>query len=438
MLKNDGSGENNGCVQLPPDRTTAFKIARALGWLGLPPEQSIDTTCSDGRAAIEENLGDPGTEVADVIRPKEFAGGADDLRQAAHDLEIFGIEPSALATILLVHYAAANWALSLLADPCCEERSVRDIVEGKRVAHENDVICLLDHDAHFALDLLQKRRRRGLEARLHDHRGMVRIGQGLAVDACAGVDHAKVPFATFLIALPPAIESDGFRKGLQGGRREQGFGVDLPSIANVGRKLAAVRTLAPPQAAVREQMFADSDADIGSVVAVVELPGRRNVHGLPDLATRVVFLDPGTGDEVTKVMVELHPAGRTADVRDVGSSIEGAVGDKLGPKPNRIPVHTHDADVAQYELEILEIVRSGSLGDLEALRLHPSAHLGGKVIVMVQVGARSGRSYASRHRTTTGQEVLAPRGHRVRVAAKGTCHLWRGTRDRSGGACPEG
>ena len=33
MLKNDGSSENDSCVQLPPDRTTAFKIARALGWL---------------------------------------------------------------------------------------------------------------------------------------------------------------------------------------------------------------------------------------------------------------------------------------------------------------------------------------------------------------------------------------------------------------------
>ena len=88
---------------------------------------------------------------------------------------------------------------------------------------------------------------------------------------------------------------------------------------------------------MREQMFTDSDTDIGSVVAVVELPGGRNVHGLPDLAARVVFLDPGTGDEVTKVMVELHPAGRTADVRDVGSSIEGAVGDKLGPKAQSDP-----------------------------------------------------------------------------------------------------
>ena len=135
---------------------------------------------------------------------------------------------------------------------------------------------------------------------------------------------------------------------------------------------------------MREQMFADSDADIGSVVAVVELPGRRNVHGLPDLATRVVFLDPGTGDEVTKVMVELHPAGRAADVRDVGSLIEGAVGDKLGPKPNRIPVHTYDADVAQYELAILEIVPVPAPSAIRRpWRLHPSAHLGGKVVVVV-------------------------------------------------------
>ena len=117
-----------------------LKLRERCGRLGLPPEQSIDAVCGDGRAAAEENLGDPGTEVADVIRPEEFAGGQDDLRQAAHDLEVFGIEPSTLVTISLVHYAAANWGM--LADPCCEERSVRDIVEGQRLAHEDDVICL--------------------------------------------------------------------------------------------------------------------------------------------------------------------------------------------------------------------------------------------------------------------------------------------------------
>ena len=119
------------------------------------------------------------------------------------------------------------------------------------------------------------------------------------------------------------------------------------------------------------------------MVAVVQLPGGRNVHGLPDLAAGVVFLDPGTGDEVTKVVVELHPAGRTAYVRDVGSSIEEAVGDKLGPKPDRILVHTHDTDVAQDEVALLKPVGAGPRGELKTLRLHPSAQLDGKVVVVV-------------------------------------------------------
>ena len=38
----------------------------------------------------------------------------------------------------------------------------------------------------------------------------------------------------------------------------------------------------------------------------------------------------------------------------------------------------------------LEIVGVGPLGELETPRLHPSAHLDGKVVVVVEVGARSG------------------------------------------------
>ena len=98
------------------------KLQRVLGQSGLPPEQSIEAVCSDGRAVVEENLGDPGSEVADVIRPEKFAGGKDDLRQAAHDLEIFGIEPSTLVTIVLVHYAAAN----LASCSCLRTRAARN------------------------------------------------------------------------------------------------------------------------------------------------------------------------------------------------------------------------------------------------------------------------------------------------------------------------
>ena len=57
--KNDGSGENAAHVPQPTDWAAAFEIARVLDQSGLPPEQSIKAVGSDGRAAVEENLGDP-------------------------------------------------------------------------------------------------------------------------------------------------------------------------------------------------------------------------------------------------------------------------------------------------------------------------------------------------------------------------------------------
>ena len=92
---------------------------------------------------------------------------------------------------MLVHHAASDPVLRILADSCCEECPVGDIVGGQGVAHEDDVVRLLDHDTHLALDFLQKGRRRGLEARLHDHRRVVRVGQSLAVDACASIDTCR-------------------------------------------------------------------------------------------------------------------------------------------------------------------------------------------------------------------------------------------------------
>ena len=69
-------------------------------------------------------------------------------------------------------------------------------------------------------------------------------------------------------------------------------------------------------------------------------------------------------------------------MRDVGSSIEGAVGDKLSPKSNWIPVHTHYTDVSQYEVSLLEIIGASPLCESQTLGLHPSAHFDGKVVVV--------------------------------------------------------
>ena len=90
-----------------------------------------------------------------------------------------------------------------------------------------------------------------------DQGRVVRIGQGLAVDARAGVDAADFPFVTFptVLFLHPALKLDVIREGLEWWRRQQRLAIDLPCVANVGRELAAVRTLAPPQATVREQVL---------------------------------------------------------------------------------------------------------------------------------------------------------------------------------------
>ena len=370
--------------------------ASAPALASLPGEHSLDRMRGHARAAVQEDVGNSATEEADVLRLEHFAGVLHGVGQFVLGLEFVGIEPSALVAVFLANHAAPDLGPRVplaprgLADPCCEERTVRDVVGGQGVAREDDVIGLLYHDAHLALNLLEERRWRGLEARLHHHRRVVRIGQGLAVDACAGIDRAQTPFAAFIVVFAPALELPVLYEGLERGRGKQRCGVHHPLITDVRRELPAVGALAPPQATVREQILADADPQVRSVGLVVELSGGRDVHGLPDFAPPVLLVDPGSGHEVAELVVELHLVGRSSDVRDVGSFVEGAVRDELCPQPDRVPVHAHDAGVALYEVVQLEVVGPGLRRESPTRTLHPSAQLDREVAVVSQVRVLSG------------------------------------------------
>ena len=88
---------------------------------------------------------------------------------------------------------------------------------------------------------------------------------------------------------------------------------------------------------MRKEVLGDADADVGSVVGVVELSGGGLVHRLPDGAAAVGLLDAGPGDEVAEVVVDLELGWRRADVGSVKGAIAFAVGDKLGPQSDWIP-----------------------------------------------------------------------------------------------------
>ena len=118
---------------------------------------------------------------------------------------------------------------------------------------------------------------------------------------------------------------------------------------------------------------------------VVELPRRRDVHRLPDFAPRVVLVDPGTGHEISELVVDLHPVGGTSDVWDVGGFVQRPVRDELDPEPNWVPVHADDADVAFDEVVHLEVVRFCCLSEQPALTLHPAAELDGEAPMVLKV-----------------------------------------------------
>ncbi len=131
-----------------------------------------------------------------------------------------------------------------------EDGTVFDIVRGQGISHEDDMLGRHYRRPQLSLDFLDEGRGLRLERTLHQRLRVVRVGECLAMKACAGIDAALFPRPSFVAFYPV-----GTRRRIEPAerrRRKQTARLQVPFMAVIGRELSAIRALSPAQAAMRK------------------------------------------------------------------------------------------------------------------------------------------------------------------------------------------
>ena len=96
----------------------------------------------------------------------------------------------------------------------------------------------------------------------------------------------------------------------------------------------------------------------------------------------MVLVDPGAGDEMPEVVVDPELASWTAYVGDIGGLVQVSVSNELGPETDGIPVHAHDAHVAQHEFLLFKVVAGSPGSQLQTLSLRPPCQCARELLVV--------------------------------------------------------
>ena len=188
-----------------------------------------------------------------------------------------------------------------------KDGAVFDIVGRQGISHEDDMIGRHYRRPKLALDFLNEGRRLRLERTLHQRLRVMRVGECLAMKACAGIHAAFFPFPSFDVWYPV-----GKRRCIEPAQRwgwEKTTRLQVPLMAVIGGELSAIRALSPAQAAMRKEKLGQYHSVPARIFLLVETLRGSLIQWIPR-TTSVASLDPTRRDQMSEVVIEVKWFGR--------------------------------------------------------------------------------------------------------------------------------
>ena len=130
--------------------------------------------------------------------------------------------------------------------------------------------------------------------------------------------------------------------------------LEAPLITVVGRKLSAVGTFPPAEAAVRKQKLRYPDPLVALLEFIQPLRGSL-VEGIPRPVV-VTAAYPARRNQVAEVMEQVKRRERRADMRNGFALVQSSVGEELQPQKNGIVIEAHEAKVRLVKRWLVEPV----------------------------------------------------------------------------------